>query len=81
VGGWRQNRGDLTRALPDFETAIRINPQYAHAYASRAVNLMPQGREEEALNDFDHCVTLDSNLKPLYEDTIRQAKLIRRVSQ
>ena len=69
--------GDLMGALSDYDAAIRIDPWYAHAWGSRAVNLVMQGKDDQAAKDMEQCASLDGGLKSEYENTIQQARAKR----
>jgi len=67
---WYYER-ELSRAVADFNMAIKINPGHALAYANRGLTELVQRRWKEANADFDQCLKLDPSLKPMLEDRIK----------
>ena len=55
-------KGDLDRALSDFEDAIRLNPKYALAYATRGMVFEKEGELPRAQADFNQALSLQSDL-------------------
>jgi tetratricopeptide (TPR) repeat protein len=55
-------KGDLNRALEDYNEAIKLNPRNETAYCNRAGDLEAQGKEKEALQDYGQAI----NLNPKY---------------
>jgi len=54
-------KGDYTRAIADFDAAIRINPQLASAFGNRGLALAKAGQYARAIADFN--VALAKNPK------------------
>lgn len=55
------------RALEDFATAIRLDPNYAVAFNARADFYASLGRHEEAIRDFDQAIRLAPRyMHPMY---------------
>ena len=52
-------RGDLARALADFDKAIEINPSRAAFYDDRGVTYTRMGQYDRALADFDKLIAAD----------------------
>lgn len=55
-GGW-----DVDGALVDFNRAIRLNPNLAIAYHSRAEVRAAKGQSTEAMSDYDRAIKLSPN--------------------
>ncbi|MBS0263778.1 MAG: tetratricopeptide repeat protein [Planctomycetes bacterium] len=55
----RQARGDVDRALDDFNQAIRFDPQYAPAYFARGTIRQNKGEYDKAIADYDEALRLD----------------------
>ena len=51
--------GQHQRALEDYNGALRINPQYARAYARRGIAQLYLRRDAEAESDFKKAFELD----------------------
>jgi tetratricopeptide (TPR) repeat protein len=54
-----QSKGDLDRALSDFNEAIRINPKDALAYNDRGMLWRERGDSDRAIEDFTAAINLD----------------------
>ena len=52
-------KGDHDRAIADFDTAIRINPQLAEALYSRGISWAHKGEPDRAIPDFDAALRLN----------------------
>jgi Tfp pilus assembly protein PilF len=52
---------DPERALDDANAALRINPNYAAAYALRGAAFERKGVPNLALSDYNKAVSLDRN--------------------
>ena len=52
-------RGDLDRAIADYDQAIRLDPKYEYAYANRGAAWATKGGLDRAMADFDPAVRLD----------------------
>src|SRR5262249_6020939 len=55
-GGAFSAKGDLDRALQDYDYAIELNPGNAGAYVNRAVALGKKGESESAMTDYAKAV-------------------------
>ena len=66
--------GQHQRAIQDYNGALRINPQYARAYASRGIARLYLRRDAEAESDFKKAFDLDPSLKKSFEPLINEAK-------
>jgi Flp pilus assembly protein TadD len=69
--------GQQQRAIRDYNEAIRIDPQFARAYAGRGVSLLYLHRNTESESDFNKAFGLDPSLKKSFEPLINQAKAKR----
>src|SRR5262249_49984855 len=52
-------KGDVDRAIADYDAAIRINPKYAFAYGNRGVAWRSKGDLDRALADLTEAIRLD----------------------
>ncbi len=68
-----RNLGELQRAIQDYNEAIHINPQYALAYANRAIAYTLLDKDAEAQQDIDRAVELGVNRATL-EGRVEQVK-------
>jgi len=75
-GHARQDSGDVSGALADYDTAVRLNPAYADAYASRGNARDTTGDRDGALTDYTIALRLDPTLSVVYNNRgiTRQAK-------
>ena len=55
------NLGQYQRAIQDYDQAIHVNPQYANAYAGRALAYTIISMDAEAQQDVDRAVELGFN--------------------
>ena len=53
-------RGDLERAIADYNEAIRLDPNYVAAYSNRAAALNLRGDAKAAAADLERCRSLKS---------------------
>jgi tetratricopeptide (TPR) repeat protein/S1-C subfamily serine protease len=60
--------GDNKGALADYNTAIRINPQYALPYSNRGGLKAELGDKKGAIADFDIAIRLDANFSAPYSN-------------
>jgi tetratricopeptide (TPR) repeat protein len=61
-----QRAGDLRRAVEDFSTAIRLNPQYVNALYARGTAYRMGGDLDGAIDDFTRVLALGPGLKEAY---------------
>jgi len=52
------HQGNLTKAIENFQAALRINPRYAAAHSALGFAFAIQGRLTEATEQFDHALRL-----------------------
>jgi len=62
------NQQEFLRAISDFDTAIRMDPDYADAYNNRGTAKVDLQRFQEALEDYNHSITLSSNTAVYYNN-------------
>lgn len=55
------DQGQYDRAIPDFDQAIRLDPEYPDAFNNRGVAYSGKGQYERAIVDFDQAIRLDPN--------------------
>ena len=75
----KDTRGELDRALADYDQAIQLQSPTATIYTAtiymnRGLVKLLQGRAAEAQEDFAQCLALDQKLKPSRGQRIEQAK-------
>jgi Flp pilus assembly protein TadD len=58
LGVTLEHRGSFTKAIENFEAALRINPNYADAHSALGFAFAIQGRLSEAFEQFDHALRL-----------------------
>lgn len=68
------SKGDLDKAIADYNAAIRIQPKYVAAYHNRAMAYNDGGRSEQAIEDYDTAIRLQPDDAFAYENRGR-AKL------
>jgi tetratricopeptide (TPR) repeat protein len=56
-GHW--GKGDLDRAIADYNEAIRLDPKFAHAYNNRGNAYRDKGDLDRAIADFNETIRLD----------------------
>ena len=52
-------KGDLDRAIADYDQAIRLEPKHEHAYYNRGVAWSDKGDLDRAIADYDQALQLD----------------------
>jgi tetratricopeptide (TPR) repeat protein len=52
---------EYDRAIRDFDSAIRFDPNYPEAYNGRALAYAGKGENDRALRDFGQAIALDPN--------------------
>ena len=63
----RYNEGDIGGALDDFESALRINHDFADAHANMALAFEKIGKLDEALECIDCAIYIDRNNSEFHE--------------
>src|SRR5262245_36142509 len=61
-------RGDLDRAIADFDAAIRLDPGKAVAYSQRGNAWHSKGDQERALADYEAAIRIDPNNPAVFRD-------------
>src|SRR5262245_21520842 len=61
-------RGDLDRAIADFDAAIRLDPGKAVAYSQRGNAWRSKGDQERALADYEAAIRIDPNNPAVFRD-------------
>jgi tetratricopeptide (TPR) repeat protein len=54
-------KGQLHRAIADYDQAIRLNPNYAEAFNYRATTYYTMGQPDRAIADYDQAIRLNPN--------------------
>ncbi|MCM8758660.1 MAG: tetratricopeptide repeat protein [Candidatus Omnitrophica bacterium] len=54
-------KGNIERALEDYNTAIKINPRYVEAYNNRGILFALMKRYDDALKDFNRAIEIKPN--------------------
>jgi tetratricopeptide (TPR) repeat protein len=52
------DKGDLDRAIADYDQAIRLNPKHEHAYVNRGVAWSDKGDLDRAIADYTEAIQL-----------------------
>jgi Tfp pilus assembly protein PilF len=67
-----RRKGEVDRAIADYDEAIKLNPNYAIAYNNRGVAYEKKGDKEKAISDYREALKIDpshggarNNLKAL----------------
>jgi tetratricopeptide (TPR) repeat protein len=58
-GNAYSDKGELDRAIRDYDQAIRLNPQYALAFNNRGNAYNKKGEPDRAIQDFDEAIRLN----------------------
>ena len=67
-GELRSRRGDLDRAIADFDEAIRLGPDKAPAYSHRGNAWRSKGDKDRALADYEAAIRIDPNNPVVFRD-------------
>ena len=60
-------KGELDKAINDYNEAIRINPQYFKAYSNRGIAYGMKGEFEKAINDFSEAIRINPKFSMAYK--------------
>jgi Tfp pilus assembly protein PilF len=63
---------DMTGAIADFTSAIKLDPHFPEAYANRKLVLLQQGMKGQAERDFVRSMAMKPSLRPFIEKRIDQ---------
>jgi tetratricopeptide (TPR) repeat protein len=69
-----QAKGELERAIADYDQALALNPHRAQIYANRGMAWLRLGQEDKAAADFAECLAFRPEMKSSLEERIRQAR-------
>jgi tetratricopeptide (TPR) repeat protein len=61
-GGAYNAKGDLDRAIGDYNEAIRLDAKYAPAYTDRCAAYFHKGNNDQAITDCTQAIRLDPKL-------------------
>ncbi len=67
-GRLRQARGELDKAISDYDQAVKLDPNYARAYSSRANMRQAAGDLSGAIKDYDRAIKLDPKYVNAYNN-------------
>jgi tetratricopeptide (TPR) repeat protein len=59
-------KGDLDRAIKDYDEAIRLDPNFAIAYINRGIAYNSKGNPYRAIADYNEAIRLDPNMATAY---------------
>ena len=69
-------KGDLERAIADYDSAIELNPERVNAYINRGIAYFVKGDYDLAIADYDAAIDLNPNFdNPYYNRGLAFAKL------
>ena len=75
------DKGQMLKAIDDFNRAIELDPSIAWAYFNRGLVKVYLGDEAGAQKDFDECLRLKPELKADLEFKIDLARQLRRIGK
>jgi len=70
-------KGDFETAILDFSRALKLNSKITVAYMNRGLALLLLGKDVEAQEDFDQCLSLRPELRSDLDNRIKLAKELR----
>jgi tetratricopeptide (TPR) repeat protein len=56
-----QKKGEVDRAIADYNKAIKLDPKYAGAYLNRGAAYYRKGEVDRAIADYNKAIKLDPN--------------------
>ena len=59
VSAWAPFNPAYSRAIPDFNKAIEINPKFAEAYTNRGTAYDVRGEYDKAISDYSEAIEID----------------------
>jgi tetratricopeptide (TPR) repeat protein len=62
----RTAKGDIARAIVDYDDAIELDPKLALAHLNRGIALEAKGNTDLAIADYDEAIRLDPKLASAY---------------
>lgn len=62
------HKGELDRAIEDYDQAIRLSPRYAHAYNHRGMAFANKGDRGRAIEDYDQAIRLNPRYAHAYDN-------------
>ena len=74
-------KGEMLRAIDDFNRAVELDPKIAWAYFNRGLIWLYLGEDQRAQRDFNECLRLRPELKKDLDPRIELAKHLRRIGQ
>jgi len=54
-------KGELDKAIADFDKAIELDPNFEEAYCNRGVAYVQKGEVEKAISDLEKCIELSDD--------------------
>lgn len=65
-GSAYSDKGDIDRAISDYNEAIRIDPKYANPYYNRGLAYLKNGDNDRAIADFNVTIRIDPKFTDAY---------------
>ncbi|UCB48645.1 MAG: tetratricopeptide repeat protein [Deltaproteobacteria bacterium] len=67
-GAVYHNRGQLSKAIAEYNKAIEINPEYAPAYNNRGFAYIGKGQYDQAISDFNKAIEINPEFAMAYNN-------------
>ena len=67
-GNFLRDRGELDRAIADFDAAVRLEPKSADTYINRGIARYRRGDLDRAIADYDEAIRIDPEDAYAYND-------------